>query len=57
MKVYIKDNYNAHKWIFSIFWEKVLNIRGFEVFKLLSKIYSKLENEISTNAKALSQEI
>ena len=39
------------------FWKKILNIEGFRVFKLLRKIYSKLETENSASAKASSQGI
>ena len=57
MNGYIKDNYEAHKWIFSIFWENIFNMEGFEVFKLLKKIYNKLRTTNSTSAKASSQGI
>ena len=57
MKRYSKDNYEAHKRIFSILWKKILNIRGSEVFKLLKKIYNEWGIENSTSTKASSQAI
>ena len=57
MKGYSKDNYEAHKRIVSIFWKKILIIRGFEVFKLLKNIYNKLGIDNRTSAKASSQAI
>ena len=57
MKSCSKNNYEAHKWIFSILSEKLLNIRGFKVFKLLNKIYNEWGIENSTNTKASSQGI
>ena len=57
MKACSKDNYEAHNWIFNIFWKKILNIRVLRIFKLLKKNYSKLGTENSTSAKALSQGI
>ena len=57
MKGYIKNNYEAHKGIFSIFWENIFNMKGFKVFKLLRKIYNKLRTGNSTGAKASSQRI
>ena len=57
MKTYSKDNYEAHSWIFNLFWKKILNIRVLRVFKFLKKIYDKLIIENSTSAKASSQAI
>ena len=57
MKGYAKNNYEAHKRIFSIFWENIFNIEGFRVFKLLWKKYSKIGNKNSASTKASSQAI
>ena len=57
MKGYIKNNFEAHKGIFSIFWENIFNIEGFGVFKLLWKKHSKIGNENGTSMKASSQAI
>ena len=57
MKGYTKNNFEAHKGIFSIFWENIFNIEGFEIFKLLWKKYSKIGNENGTSTKASSQAI